>query len=130
MRETLVEPEKAMEPNRVHVRHNNMSTESVSDFRADPVAVSALGQVYRDNAAILSAQVAEVVTAAAALHPDALGSVGSVFAKALADAAGRHADRVAEAGARLGTAEHTAATSAASFVDADGRVEADLEALR
>jgi hypothetical protein len=119
-----------MEPNRVGVRHNNMTTESVSSFRADPAAVCALGQTYRNASTALSTQVAQVTAAATALHPDALGSVGAVFANALAQASHRHAGRVAELGARLTTAEHTASASAASFLDADARVAAELEVLR
>ena len=111
------------------MRHNNMTTESVNGFRADPAAVFALGQAYRSTSATLSTQVAHVSAAAAALHPDALGPVGSVFAKALAQAAGRHADQVGELGARLSTAGRTASVGAQSFLDADARVAAELEVL-
>lgn len=127
---TLVEPNKTMEPIRVGVRHNNMSTERASSFRADPAAVSTLAQAYRSHSDALSEQVAHATAAAAALHPDALGPVGAVFSKALAEAAHRHAGRVAQLGARLTTAGQTAADSAASFLDADTRVATNLRDLR
>lgn len=127
---TLVEPNKTMEPIRVGVRHNNMSTERAGSFHADPTAVSALAEAHRGNGAELSAQVSQVTAAATMLHPDALGPIGAVFANALVEAADRHADRVAELSGRLAAAADAAAGSAASFVAADGRVATNLGGLR
>lgn len=127
---TLVEPNKTMEPIRVGVRHNNMSTERAGSFHADPTAVSALAEVYRSHGAVLSAQVAQVTAAATMLHPDALGPIGAVFANALVEAADRHGDRVAEVSTRLTAAADAAVASAASFIDADERVATNLGGLR
>jgi hypothetical protein len=119
-----------MEPNRVDVRHNNMTTESVNSFRADPAAVSALGGAYRSNSDALSEQSAQLAALAATLFPEALGPVGSAFAGALAQAAGRTAGGVAELGSRLITAEQTAAASAVAFISADAGVATHLGTLR
>ena len=127
---TLVEPNKTMEPIRVGVRHNNMSTEHAGSFHADPTAVSALAESYRNHGADLSTQVSQVTAAATMLHPDALGPIGAAFANALVEAADRHADRVAELSTRLTAGADAAAGSAASFIDADGRVATNLGGLR
>ena len=107
-----------------------MNTERAGSFRADPAALWALSQLYRSNGSDLVTQSAQVSTATAALHPDALGPVGSVLTAALVDAAGRHAGQVAQLGERLKVAGHTSATSADAFTDADIRVAGNMEVWR
>lgn len=107
-----------------------MTTESAGSFRADPAALLALSQRYRSNGSDLVMQSAQVSTATAALHPDALGPVGSVLTTALVDAAHRYAGQVAQLGDRLTEAGQTSATSADAFTDADSRVASNMEVWR
>ncbi|WP_370063530.1 hypothetical protein [Mycobacterium sp. MAA66] len=103
-----------------------MSTESAKGFQADPAALADLGQTYHRTGSDLSAQAAQFYAAAASLHPDALGPVGSILTSALVKAAGWQADQATELGSHLSGAGQTSAATATAFVDADARVQANL----
>ena len=107
-----------------------MSTESISEFRADPAAVSELGSTYERSSAALSAQATRFTAAAAMAHSDAFGPVGSVFTAALTQAAGQHAAQIGDIASRLAGAHRTATDNITAFVDADARVATHLGGLR
>jgi hypothetical protein len=102
-----------MEPGRLHRRHTVVL--------ADIAAIRALAAAHSGHAADLEAVAATLRSAMGPSCAAAFGPIGARFLAALAEAVARESAAVAQLGARMTVADHTAAAAAVAYDGADGR---------